>query len=69
MLAAHGVSQVEDYQDGTYQCTYVTSVAGMYKISVTLNGRGRILMHSIERGRCGGEGRGSRTGKWSECKI
>ncbi len=40
MIAAHGalVSQVEDNQDGTYRCTYVTSKAGAYKISVTLNG-------------------------------
>ena len=40
MIAAYCVfvSQVEDNQDGTYRCTYVTSKAGAYKISVTLNG-------------------------------
>jgi hypothetical protein len=37
-LASSGTRQVEDKQDGTYRCTYVTSKAGLYQISVTLNG-------------------------------
>jgi hypothetical protein len=31
-------NQVVDNQDGTYLCSYVTSVAGSYKVDVTLNG-------------------------------
>jgi hypothetical protein len=33
---------VEDNQDGTYRCTYVTNKAGEYKIIVTLNGGERL---------------------------
>jgi hypothetical protein len=33
--------QVEDRQDGTYRCTYMTSKAGAYLITVTLNGAER----------------------------
>lgn len=33
-------SQVQDNQDGTYSCTYVTSTTGTYFVNVTLNGFG-----------------------------
>ena len=36
--------QVEDNQDGTYRCSYMTSMAGTYMISVTLNGAERDFL-------------------------